>query len=94
VNIAISKLTKAIAVGLILTGCATKPPATVDRADMVSWKNDCGRAQQQVEYLQSKIDAYREYYKDHPITIDDRRYMGQLKNNIWSLRSSCSGLQQ
>ena len=79
---------------IILSGCATKPPATFDRNDMVGWQNNCGRAQQQVDYLQSRIDAYREYFKDHSITLEDRRYMGKLKNNIWSLRSSCSALQQ
>ena len=79
---------------IMLAGCASRGPATFDQSDMVNWKNDCGRAQQQVEYLQASVNAYREYYKDHPITIEDQRYLGKLKNNLWSLRSSCSALQR
>jgi hypothetical protein len=79
---------------IVLVGCATRPVTPFDRSDMVGWKNDCGQAQQQAEYLQSRVNAYREYYKDHPITIEDQRYMGKLKNNLWSLRSSCSALQR
>jgi hypothetical protein len=94
VSIAINNLTKLFLVGVILTGGATRPPTTFDRSDMVGWTNDCGRAQQQVDYLQNRVNAYREYYKDHPITIEDQRYMGKLKNNLWSLRSSCSALQR
>jgi hypothetical protein len=82
------------AIAIVLVGCATRPAATFDRGDMVGWQNDCGRARQQVEYLQNRVNAYREYFKDHPITIEDQRYMGKLKNNLWSLRSSCSALQQ
>lgn len=93
-SIAINNLTKLFFVGIILAGCATQPPVTFDRSDMVGWKNDCGQAQQQVDYLQNRVNAYREYYKDHPITIEDQRYMGKLKNNLWSLRSSCSALQR
>ena len=78
---------------IALVGCATRPATSFDRGDMVGWKNDCGRAQQQTEYLQARVNAYREYFKDHPITIEDQRYMGTLKNNLWSLRSSCSALQ-
>jgi hypothetical protein len=79
---------------IVLVGCATRPVAPFDRSDMVGWTNDCVRAQQQVDYLQSRINAYREYYKDRPITLEDQQYMGKLKNNLWSLRSSCSALQR
>lgn len=79
---------------IVLAGCATRPAASFDRSDMVNWKNDCGRAKQQADYLQSRVNAYREYYKDRPVTIEDQRYLGKLKNNLWSLRSSCSALQQ
>lgn len=93
-SIAINNLVKLLAVSIILAGCATKPAVPFDRTDMVGWKNDCGKAQQQVDYLQNRINAYREYYKDHPITLEDQKYMGKLKNNLWSLRSSCSALQR
>ena len=93
-NIAINTVTKLFVVGILLAGCASRTPATFDRSDMDGWTNDCGRAQQQVDYLQNKVNAYREYYKDHPITIEDQRYLGKLKNNLWSLRSSCSALQR
>ena len=93
-NTVISNLVKLVAIGVILTGCATKPVAPFDRSDMNGWKNDCGRAQQQIDYLQSRIIAYREYFKDRPITLEDQKYMGKLKNNLWSLRSSCSALQR
>lgn len=90
----INNLIKFVAVGIILTGCATQPAATIDYSDMVGFKNDCGRAQQQVDYLQSRINAYRDYIKDRTPTLEDQRYMGKLKNNLWSLRSSCSALQR
>ena len=93
-SIAINNLVKLVAVSIMLVSCATKPAPTFTRTDLDGWKNDCGRARQQAEYLQNRINAYREYFKDHPITIEDQRYMGKLKNNLWSLRSSCSALQQ
>jgi hypothetical protein len=78
----------------MLVGCATKPDPTFTQTDLDNWQNDCGQAKRQSEYLQQRIDAYREYFKDRPITLEDRRYMGKLKNNLWSLRSSCSALQR
>ena len=93
-SIAINKTIKSLAVAIILVGCATKPAPNFTLTDLDGWQNDCGRAKQQVEYLQQKLDAYREYYKDHPITLESQRYVGKLKNNLWSLRSSCSALQQ
>lgn len=78
----------------MLVGCATKPAATFTRTDLDGWQNDCGQAQRQVDYLQNRLIVYREYFKDHPVTQEDRRYLGKLKNNLWSLRSSCSVLQR
>jgi hypothetical protein len=94
VNIAINNLIKLGIVSAILVGCATRPAQPFMLNDLDGWQNDCGRARQQVEYLQQRLDAYREYYKDHPITLESQRYMGKLKNNLWSLRSSCSALQR
>ena len=83
-----------LAIAIVLVGCATRPATPFDRNDMVGFKTDCARAQQQVDYLQSRINAYREYFKDIPPTLEDQRYMSKLKNNLWSLRSSCSALQR
>jgi len=94
VNTAISNLAKLFAISIMLVGCATKPAAAPDYNDMVGFKTDCGRAQQQVDYLQSRVNAYREYFKDRTLTLEGQRYMGDLKNNLWSLRSSCSALQR
>jgi hypothetical protein len=96
VSIVINTLIKYLlpVMAIALVGCAVKPVEPLDRNDMVGFKTDCGRAQQQVDYLQSRIDAYREYFKDRPPTLEDQRYMSKLKNNLWSLRSSCSALQR
>ena len=77
---------------LLATGCASQPQS-FNELDMVNFKTDCGQARYQVDYLQRRIDAYNEWFKSHPITLEDRRYYSTLKNNIWSLRSSCSALQ-
>ena len=93
-NIDINTLAKLFIIGILLAGCATRPAVPFDRSDMVGWKNDCARAQQQVDYLQSRVNTYLEYFQNRPPTLEDRRYYGTLKNNIWSLRSSCSALQR
>ena len=93
-NIAINSLIRLGLVSTILVGCATRPVETFTMTDLDGWENNCGRARQQVEYLQQRLDAYREYYKDHTITLESQRYLGKLKNSIWSLRSSCSALQR
>jgi hypothetical protein len=88
-------LKKLLILAIILTGCASQHvQQSFDRNDMIGFTPDCGRPQQQVDYLQSRIDAYREYFKDRPPTLEDQRYMSTLKNNLWSLRSSCSALQR
>lgn len=79
----------------MLTGCAGQyAQSSFDRSDMINFKTNCGQAQNQVDYLQRRIDSYLEYFQSHPITLDDRRYYSELKNNIWSLRASCSALQR
>ena len=82
-------------VAVLLVGCASQAPAnsTFDRSDMTNFETNCARAKQQVDYLQTRIDAYHAYFQTHIITLEDRRYYSKLKNNIWSLRSSCSALQ-
>jgi hypothetical protein len=84
-----------VLVALTLSACATSGPAVqFDRSDMMGFKADCGQARSQVDYLQARIDAYHAYFKSNPITLEDRRYYTRLKNNIWSLRASCSALQR
>jgi hypothetical protein len=80
---------------ILFTGCATQPmQSSFDRSDMIGFKSDCGQARSQVDYLQTRIDAYHAYFRSNPITLEDRRYYTRLKNNIWSLRASCSALQR
>ena len=93
-SIVIKNLIKFVAIGMVMAGCATKPTATIDYSDMVGFKTDCSRAQQQIDYLQSRINTYLDSLKDRTPTLEDQRYMGKLKNNLWSLRSSCSALQR
>ena len=93
-SIAINNLIKLSVVSVILVGCASKPAQPFTFTDLDNWQNDCGQAKRQSEYLQRRLDAYREYYKDHPTTTQSQKYIGKLKNNLWSLRSSCSALQR
>ena len=79
---------------ITISGCAAQPTAPFDRSDMSGFTPDCGRAQQQVDYLQSRATAYLEYFQSRTPTLEDRRYYSTLKNNIWSLRASCSALQR
>ena len=91
-NTAINKLI--ILSAIVLVGCATKPAQPFNLNDLEGWQNNCGQAKAQVEYLQQRLNDYRDYYKDHSITLESQRYVGKLKNNLWSLRSSCSALQR
>jgi hypothetical protein len=93
VSIAINNLIKFAIVSTVLVGCATRPAQPFTFTDLDNWQNDCGQAKRQSEYLQQRLDSYREYFKDHPITAQSQKYVGKLKNNLWSLRSSCSALQ-
>lgn len=90
----INNLIKLSVISILLVGCATQPTQTFVLTDLDNWQNDCGQAKRQSEYLQRRLDAYREYYKDHPTTPQSQKYIGKLKNNLWSLRSSCSALQR
>ena len=86
---------KLFILAIILTGCASQHvQQSFDRNDMVGFKTDCGRAQQQVDYMQVRVNAFLEYFQSRTPTLEDRRYYSTLKNNIWSLRASCSALQR
>jgi uncharacterized lipoprotein YmbA len=84
-----------ILVGVVaLVGCASnQPEKPYYPADMKNFVASCSQARSQVDFLNQKIAEYLEYHKDRPTTLEDRRYYGQLKNNLWSLRSSCSAKQ-
>jgi len=77
-----------------LVGCASQPEQPYYPADMKNFIANCGQARSQVDFLTQKIDEYNQYHRTHPITLEDRRYYEKLKNNLWSLRSSCSAPQR
>ena len=80
---------------ILFAGCAAQvTQRSFDRSDMMSFKTDCAQARTQVDFLQSRIDAYHAHFRSNPVTLEDRRYYTKLKNNIWSLRASCSVLQR
>ena len=89
-------MTRLMLLSLVIwfAGCATQPTQSFDRSAMNGFKADCSRARAQVDFLQQQIDAYHQHFRSHPITTEDRRYYSRLKNNIWSLRASCSALQR
>ena len=72
-----------------LVGCAGKPQATYRPADMTTFVANCQQAKSQIDFLSQKINEYNEYHQSNPPTLEDRRYYGKLKNNLWSLRSTC-----
>ena len=73
-----------------LVGCAGQPQATYRPADMKNFIPNCRDAKMQIDYLQQKINEYNAYHQTNVPTLEDRRYYGKLKNNLWSLRSSCN----
>jgi len=78
---------------IVLGGCASQPEKPYYPADMKTFVASCQQAKNQIPFLIQKIDEYHEYHRTHPITLEDRRYFEKLKNNLWSLRSSCSAKQ-
>ena len=87
----------AIACALTLIGCASHPARPgYDISDYNTLRTDCGGAQAQVTYLKSRIDEFHTYFRANPdqLTQPYRQYYTRLKNNLWSLRSSCAALQQ
>lgn len=82
---------------ITLVGCASQPARVgYDISDYDTFRRDCGRAQAQVAYLKKRIDEFHVYFRAHPdqLTQPYRQYYTRLKNNLWSLRSSCTVLQQ
>ncbi len=82
---------------ILLTGCATQPAQVgYDISDYDTFRRDCARAQAQVTYLKTRIDEFHVYFRANPeqLTQPYRQYYTRLKNNLWSLRSSCAVLQQ
>lgn len=72
-----------------LVGCASQPNQAYYPANMTTFVANCGQAKNQIDFLTQKINEYLEYHKTVPPTLEDRRYYGKLKNNLWSLRSTC-----
>ena len=74
---------------VVLVGCASQPAKPYYPADMNNFIANCRQAKSQFDFLQQEIDAYLEYHRTVPVTLEDQRYFGKLKNNLWSLRSTC-----
>jgi conjugal transfer/entry exclusion protein len=74
----------------ILAGCAGQPQRAYQSADLSRFVANCPQARSQIEFLNKEINAYLAYHATVPVTIEDQRYYGKLKNNIWSLRSTCN----
>ena len=72
-----------------IVGCASQPEKSYYPADMKTFIADCSRAKSQIDFLTQKIDEYSAYHQNYLPTLEDRRYYEKLKNNLWSLRSSC-----
>jgi hypothetical protein len=74
-----------------LVGCASQPVADsgYKPADLQSFRANCAIAQIQIDSLNHNVTDYLEYFRTRKPTLEDQRYFGRLKNNIWSLRSSC-----
>ena len=82
---------------LVLTGCAAQPTQSgYDISDYNTLKPDCGQARPQVDYLKSRLNEFHAYFGSRPdqLTQPYRQYYTRLKNNLWSLRASCSALQR
>ena len=74
---------------LLLAGCASQPEKAYYPADMKNFVASCNQAKNQIDFLSQKINEYNDYHRSNPPTLEDRRYYGKLKNNLWSLRSTC-----
>ena len=78
-----------------MVGCASQTEQPYQPANLTAFVAACrysdGRpaAHGKIDYLQRLVDEYLEYHKTHPITLEDRRYYGRLKNAIWSMRATC-----
>jgi hypothetical protein len=82
---------------IVLSACSTQPiKPGYDISDFDNLRPDCGQAQSQAVYLKSRIDEFHAYFGSRPdqLTQPYRQYYTRLKNNLWSLRASCSVLQR
>jgi hypothetical protein len=82
---------------LTLIGCASQPiQSGYDISNYDTLRTDCGDARAQATYLKGRIDEFHVYFRANPgqLTQPYRQYYTRLKNNLWSLRSSCAALQQ
>jgi ABC-type Zn uptake system ZnuABC Zn-binding protein ZnuA len=78
-----------IIVSVMLAGCATRPERVYTPVNMNNFIANCRQAKSQIDFLQQEIDSYLAYHRTVPVTLEDQRYFGKLKNTIWSLRSTC-----
>jgi uncharacterized lipoprotein YmbA len=78
-----------VTVVVTLAGCASQAQSKYYPADMTNFIASCQQAKTQMDFLSQKINEYDEYHRTNPPTLEDRRYYSNLKNNLWSLRSSC-----
>jgi hypothetical protein len=94
VNFAINKMIKRsiLFAGILLVGCAAQPTyqTSYQPADITNFVANCSDAKRQIDFLNVKIDEYNRYHQNNTPTLEDRRYYSKLKNNLWSLRSTCS----
>ena len=74
---------------VVLAGCASQPQQKYYPADMKNFVANCNQASSQIDFLTQRINEYNEYHTNNPPTLEDRRYYSKLKNNLWSLRSTC-----
>lgn len=79
-----------IVVTVALVGCASQPATPYAPADMTNFVANCRVAKTQIDFLNQKITEYQAHFQNRTPTLVDQRYYGKLKNNIWSLRSTCS----
>jgi hypothetical protein len=74
---------------IFIAGCASQSQKAYHPADMKNFVANCNQAKSQMDFLSQKINEYNDYHRTNPPTLEDRRYYGKLKNNLWSLRSTC-----
>lgn len=84
-----------VIMALTVVGCASQPTSTgFDKSDYDTMRPDCGQARNQAAYYESRIKEFHEYFRNRTPSVDDRKYYTRLKNNLWSLRSSCAVFQR
>ena len=77
-----------VVISVVMVGCATQPPPKTE--PMVSSTPNCVTARTQIPYLEQQIAVYQTSRQGLKPTDEDRKYIGRIKNIIWSLRSTCS----